>query len=134
MKNDYTEIQVAVNEVLNVKSLVRRKKKSVVEKKRELFITIINSIEQVINRQSLMYFDLDLDLTKYDESFLEIIDALLLLHFGKECVELVDFYLRDRKTVTGEITPLVDTDGNEIFLNNPEELWNLIQLIKDVDG
>ena len=83
MEQHLTEIQSAINEILNVKSLVRRKKKSQSDKKRELFITIINSIEQLLSRQQLMYADLQLDFSKYDEPFFDTIDALLILHFGK---------------------------------------------------
>ena len=83
MEQSLNEIQIAINQMLNVKSLVRRKKKTKEAKKKELFISIINSIESIINRQNLMYAELNLDLAKYDEAFLDTIDALIILHFGK---------------------------------------------------
>ena len=55
MEKELTEIQFAINNILNVKSLIRRKKKSQSEKRRELFISIINSIEQIVTRQNMMY-------------------------------------------------------------------------------
>ena len=61
MERELTEIQQAINNILNVKSYVRRKKKSQSEKRRELFISIINSIEQIVTRQNMMYLDLQLD-------------------------------------------------------------------------
>lgn len=133
MENSLSEIQAAVNQILNVKSLIRRKKKTQVEKKKELFITIINSIEQIINRQNLMYVDLNLDLTKYDEAFLDIIDALLLLHFNKDGADLISYYLWDRLAPDGEINPLVDLQGKEIYLQNAEELWNLLNVVSSSD-
>lgn len=129
MENSLSEIQVAINEILNVKSLIRRKKKTQVEKKKELFISIVNSIEQIINRQNLMYAELNLDLAKYDESFLDIIDALLLLHFGKDGADLITYYLWERLTPDGEINPLVDAEGQEIYLQNAEELWSLLTVV-----
>jgi len=42
MEQGLTEIQIAINEILNVKSLIRRKKKTQQDKKKELFISIIN--------------------------------------------------------------------------------------------
>ena len=133
MENSLSEIQAAVNQILNVKSLIRKKKKTQVEKKKELFITIINSIEQIINRQNLMYVDLNLDLTKYDEAFLDIIDALLLLHFNKDGADLINYYLWDRLAPDGEINPLVDLQGKEIYLQNAEELWNLLNVVSSSD-
>jgi len=129
MENSLSEIQLAINEILNVKSLIRKKKKTRVEKKKELFISIINSIEQIINRQNLMYAELNLDLTKYDESFLDVIDALLVLHFGKDGADLVGYYLWERLAPDGDINPLLDTEGKEIYLQNAEELWNLLNIV-----
>ena len=129
MEIDFSEIQVAINQILNIKSLVRKKKKTQVEKKKELFVIIINSIEQVINRQNLLYAEINLDLTKYDEAFLDIIDALVMLHFNKEGAELISYYLYERLTPDGDINPLVDPDNNEIYLETAEDLWNLLTLI-----
>ena len=129
MEIDFSEIQVAINQILNIKSLVRKKKKTQVEKKKELFVMIINSIEQVINRQNLLYAEINLDLTKYDEAFLDIIDALIILHFNKEGAELISYYLYERLTPDGDINPLVDPDNNEVYLETAEDLWNLLTLI-----
>lgn len=129
MEANLSEIQIAVNQILNIKSLIRRKKKTQTEKKKELFITIINSVEQIINRQNLMYADLNLDLTKYDEAFLEVIDALFILNFGKDGAELIDYYLWERLAPDGSINPLIDLDNNEVYLQTAEELWNLLTLV-----
>lgn len=134
MEQNLNEIQTAINQILNVKSLVRRKKKTQIEKKKELFISIINSIEHIINRQNLMYVELDLDLAKYDEAFLDTIDALIILHFGKEGAELITYYLWDRTAPDGSIAPLIDVEGNEVILENAHDLWNLLIAINPSYG
>lgn len=134
MEQHLNEIQVAINQILDVKCLVRRKKKTQAEKKKELFISIVNSIEQIINRQDLMYAELNLDLTKYDEAFLDTIDALIVLHFGKEGAELISYFLWDRLAPDGSVTPLVDTDGSEVFLESAQDLWNLLISINPAYG
>jgi hypothetical protein len=126
MEQGLTEIQTAINEILNVKSLIRRKKKTQLDKKRELFISIINSIEQITNRQNLMYADLQLDFANYDESFLETIDALIILHFGKEGAEVISYYLWERQNPDGSINPLQDAEGTLIILQTASELWDLL--------
>lgn len=126
MEQALTEIQSAINELLNVKSLIRKKKKTQSDKKKELFISIVNAIEQVTNRQNLMYIDLQLDFTSYDESFLDIIDALIILHFGKEGAELIAYYLWDRVNPDGSINALLSEDGVEIVLETVNDLWNLL--------
>lgn len=134
MEQSLNEIQIAINQILNVKSLVRRKKKTKEAKKKELFISIINSIEAIINRQNLMYVELNLDLAKYDEAFLDTIDALIILHFGKEGAEIIAYYLWDRVAPDGSIVPLVDEEGKEVTLETAQDLWNLLTIINPKYG
>jgi len=127
MEEELNHIQVAINQILNIKSLVRKKRKTRTEKKKELFVSIINSIESLISRQNLMYADFQLDFTNYDEQFLDTIDALIILHFGKEGAELIVFYLWERLNPDGSVNPLIDEEDNkEIYINTVEDLWNLL--------
>jgi hypothetical protein len=73
-----------------------------------------------------MYIDLQLDFTTYDESFLDIIDALIILHFGKEGAELIAYYLWDRVNPDGSLNTLMSEDGVEIVLETVNDLWNLL--------
>ena len=134
MERSLNEIQKAINQLLNVKSLVRRKKKTQEAKKRELFISIINSIEAIINRQNLMYAELNLDLANYDEAFLDTIDALIILHFGKEGAEIIAYYLWDRVAPDGSIIALTDTEGKEVLLQTASDLWDLLITINPAYG
>lgn len=134
MEQGLTEIQVVINEILNVKSLIRRKKKNQSDKKKELFISIINAIEHVSNRQNLMYVDLQVDFSTYDESFLDIVDALVILHFGKEGAELIAYYLWERVNPDGSINPLVDESGNPVVLETASDLWETLLLMNPKYG
>jgi hypothetical protein len=134
MEQSLNEIQTVINQLLNVKSLIRRKKKTQETKKRELFISIINSIESIINRQNLMYADLNLDFANYDEAFLDTIDALIILHFGKEGAEVIAFYLWDRLSPDGSIEPLLDEEDKPIYLETASDLWNLLLRINPTYG
>lgn len=134
MEQHLNEIQTAINQILNVKSLVRRKKKTQTDKKKELFVSIINSIEQIINRQELMYAEFNLDLSNYEEAFLDTIDALIVLHFGKEGAEIITYYLWERLSPEGTVMPLLDAEGSEIFLENAQDLWNLLTSINPSYG
>lgn len=126
MEQGLTEIQAAINQILNVKSLIRRKKKTRETKKKELFVSIISSIEQIIVRQNLMYTDLQLDFANYDESFLDTIDALIILHFGKEGAELIGFYLWDRTNPDGSINDLYDENDRVLPMETATDLWNTL--------
>ena len=126
MVEDYKEIKRAVDEILKTSSVIRRKKRNESDKKRELFMYIINSIEQLNIRGTLAFADLQLDMEKYDEKFFEVIDSLIYISFGKECSELIGFYLWNRVNPDGTINPILDEEGVEIFLETPYDLYNLL--------
>jgi hypothetical protein len=126
MAEDFKEVQTAVDGILNVKSYVRRKKRTELDKKKEMFVQMINSMEEITIRQALMYADMDVDMFKYDEKFLSIIDLMYYLHFGESCAEIIAFYLYDRRNPDGTLNALVDQSGQEIILQNAYDLWNLL--------
>lgn len=126
MEKEYKQVQFAVDDILGTKTLIRRKKKSTSDKKRELFFNIITMLEEIHIRQNLVYADLDLDLSNYDEKFFTVIDMLLYMNFGKDCMELINFYLYDRVAADGSINPVILNDTEEVLLTSPYELWNLM--------
>jgi hypothetical protein len=127
--NKFREIQSAVDQLLNIKSIAKRKKKSDNDKKRETFFYTINTIEELNIRQNLLYADLKVDFSSYDERFYQIIDSMMHLAFGKQCTDLIGFYLYDRINPDGTMNPILTEDGRELFLNDPYELWDLMRLV-----
>ena len=126
MEKEYKQVQFGIDYILGTKTLIRRKKKSASDKKRELFFNTITSLEELIVRQNLVYADLDLDFSNYDEKFFNVIDMLIFTNFGKQGMELIGFYLYDRLNGDGTQNPVIVNDTEEVFLNNPYDLWNLI--------
>jgi hypothetical protein len=126
MDKDFKQIQLGVDSMLGTKTLIRRKKKSNSDKKRELFFSLINNVDELTVRQNILYADLNLDFANYDEKFFTVIDALLYMHFGKQCMEVISFYLYERMNSDGTLNAIMTDDDKEIFLNSPYDLWNLL--------
>jgi hypothetical protein len=129
MADNFKEVQTAVDNMLNVKSYVRRKKKTQSDKKKEMFVQMINSLDEIFVRQGLMYADMDVDMFKYDEKFLAVIDVMLYFHFGEACSDVIAFYLYDRRNPDGTLNPILDDNDTEILLQTPYDLWNLLVMI-----
>ena len=108
---------------------IKRKRKSDITIRKELFISIINNIEAAINRQELLFADFRLDWTTYNELFFNIIDDLIFLEFGNTGLELIDFYLYGKENTDGSENQLIDKNDKVIPLNSAEDLWNLIKTI-----
>lgn len=123
---DFKNIQEAVNSVLNIQSFIKRKTQRGPEKKKETFVRIINMLEETIVRSNIMYTDLQIDMSKYDEKFYTVIDYFILSMYGPDCFDLISFYLWERINDEGEPLTLVDTFGNEINMASPYDLWDLV--------
>ena len=126
MEQDFRQIQLGIDTIIGTRSILRRRKKNSSDKKRELFYNLINSIEELNLRQNIMYADLDLDFSNYDEKFFTVIDSLLYMNFGKQCTELIAFFLYERINTDGTLNPIMTEDGQELFLDSAYDLWNLM--------
>lgn len=124
-------INVSIGELLNSETVLKRKKRTEEDRKREMFENIVTSLEKASIRSELTVLDLGLDFSKYDEPFYTMIDSLLELNFGKNAVDLIYFYIFDRVDEEGNERTLADEDGNEYPIQTPSDLWNLIQIINN---
>ena len=119
-------IQNQINSIIGTNTKIVRRKKNNDDIKHELFINIITQIELVLNRSTLVHSDFKIDLSDYDEMYLQIIDNLIYLSFGTQAAELIIHYCYDRLEMDGSI-PYVDADGNEREISDPEQLWQVVK-------
>jgi hypothetical protein len=126
MANDFKNVETAIDGLLNVKSVIRRRKKTEQNKKKEMFVQIINGLEEAIIRSNIALIDFGLDYSKYDETFMTVIDALIYMNFGKDSAELISYYLWDRMNPDGSINPIFDEEDKEIIIQDSYELWDLL--------
>jgi hypothetical protein len=119
-------IRQAVDQILNVNSNIKRKAKKDFDRQRDLFLQVITGLEAIHTRNSLLFLDLRVDFSTYDESFLEVIDMLLLAKYGKDCYELISFYLWERINPDQSLNSIVGPEGEEIVLTTPSDLWSLM--------
>ena len=62
-----------------------------------------------------------------------IIENLIKLIFGPKKSELIFWYIYNRKDADESVTTLVDKNGNPLNIDNPSELFDLINSINDDD-
>ena len=110
---------------------LKRKKKSEHDLNKDMFEKIVIALEKANVRTAIVGSEFDLDLSKYDESFYEVIDNLIMMQFGKQAAEIIFFYVYERMNPDGSINELRDQNDVPIILNNPTDLWELINVIKN---
>tara|TARA_R110000796_G_scaffold163074_2_gene280028 strand:+ start:73 stop:489 length:417 start_codon:yes stop_codon:yes gene_type:complete len=129
MKNERnrTPLKKALEDLLQANISLEHKTKSKSEEKKKLFQTFLNQIEHVIVKSQLINEDFNIDMSKYEESFYQIVDSIILLAWGQEVYEVIYWYLYDRKTPDGEETYLIDPiTEDHIYIKNSEELYELL--------
>lgn len=126
----YDDIKKAVDQLLKVNSTVKRKKKAYLDKQKDLFTSIIMAMQATQIRTSLVSSELKVDFSTYDEMFLQLIDSLILLHFGKEGFEVINFYLYDKFNPDGTVNELYDDEDKVVPSETPEDIWNILSKLK----
>ena len=126
----YDEIKKAVDQLLKVNSTVKRKKKAYLDKQKDLFTSIIMAMQAVLIRTTLVNSELKVDFSTYDEMFLQLIDSLILLHFGKDGFEVINFYLYDKFNPDGSVNELYDDEDKVVPSETPEDIWNILSKLK----
>lgn len=123
-------IKKSIETIIGTNTVLKRKKKSEEDVHRENFLKIIQLMDELQVRSNILNVDLKLNFYDYDEKFYEIIDRMFMLQYGKEIAELIFFYVYERLNPDGTINSLQDQNGNEIILDTPFDLWNLVDKIK----
>lgn len=126
MNEDFEPIRSAIDQILNVEASVKRRKNTKRQHTKDLFINAINSLERVNHRSDILYADLKVDYSTYDESFLQIIDNLMQLYLGEKAYSLVSFYLWERLNPDGSQNVINDLNGIPIQLDNASDLWEVL--------
>jgi hypothetical protein len=126
----FDEIKKAVDALLKINSTVKRKKKAYIDKQKDLFTSIIFALQAAQTRTILTQTELKLDFSTYDEMYLQIIDSLILLHFGKEGYELISWYLYEKINPDGSFNELFNEDRELVPSTTPEDIWNVLVNIK----
>jgi hypothetical protein len=50
----------------------------------------------------------------------------MILSFGEACTDVISFYLYDRMNDDATLNAMKTTTGQEILLQNPYDLWNVL--------
>lgn len=130
-KSHEENIKVSIDKILGQSTTLRKVKKSGEDHRKAVFNKILNNLIAVEERSVVIDELYSLDLSKYNNLFFDIIEDILALHFNKEQVNLINFFLYDRYSADGSIIQLHDKDGNTVKLEDGNDLWELLKTIKD---
>ena len=124
------QIKFQIEEILGTKTVLTKTKKTSLDKRKENFIEIINSVQTVHSRQQVLQNEFGIDFSPYDDIYFDIIDRFIALAFNANQTRLISFFLYQRINPDGSLNMIILPDGKELALQSPDELWEALKLFK----
>jgi len=121
--NNYLQTNIRISE----KGIAQ----DVMEKK--LFIESILLLKEIEDRKDFMESELGVDLTVYEEKFLQVIENLFRITYNKEQMDLIQYYLYQIPLVEDYEGKIDLSDGKNIVTVNfdtPEDVYNVVTSLK----
>lgn len=110
----------------------KRPSKNIMEK--ELFIEAITLLQEIEDRRDFMEEEMGMDMTSYEEKFIQVIENLLNINYSPEQVAIVQYYIYEyplEDTKEGKIDLRINGKKVEVVdFDTPEDVWNVVQSLR----
>ena len=132
LKKDLRRI---LSSCLKVKYSINEKEmaRDLLEKK--LFIDSVLILREIEDRRDFLEEEIGMDMSIYEEKFLQIIENLFKMHFSKEQLSLIQYYIYKVPTIENWDGKVDISDGKDVItvdFETPEQVWNVISSIKKI--
>lgn len=129
------DLRKTLNSFLKANISIKEKDmaREVIEKK--LFIENIILLREIEDRRDFMEEEIGVDMSIYEEKFLQIIENLFKVHFSKEQFALIQYYLYQVPNIDNWDGMIDLSDGKEMItvkFETPEQVWDVIASLKEV--
>lgn len=117
LKNFGSNLKVQINGAIDI------------DDDKSFFIGLLTSYNACLERSDIVMEKFNLSLLDWEEPFIQIIENLMLKHYGDWKTELMLWYIYDRLSFEGDINPVILEDNGEekkVIVNSPDELWDII--------
>jgi hypothetical protein len=121
--NNYLQTSVRISE--------KQMPKDVMDKK--LFIESILLLKEIEDRKDFMESELGVDLSVYEEKFLQVIENLFRMTYNKEQMDLIQYYLYQIPLVDDYDGKIDISDGKNtvtVRFETPEDIYNVVTSLK----
>lgn len=127
------ELRKTLNNYLKGSVQIKEKDmaRDIIEKK--LFIESIILLREIEDRRDFMEEEIGMDMSIYEEKFLQIIENLFRVHFTKEQFALIQYYLYKVPTIEDWDGMIDITDGKEMItvkFETPDQVWDVVNSLK----
>lgn len=130
-------IKQIISSYLQTKSVtVSEKSLDIDSMEKKLFIEALILLREIEDRKDFMEEELGVDLSVYEEKFLQVIENLFKIYYNKEQLALIQYYIY-QIPILDEFDGKVDlSDGKEVItveFKTPEDVYNVVSSLKKLD-
>jgi hypothetical protein len=97
---------------------------------KKLFIQNIFILKEIEDRRDFMEEEIGVDMSRYEEAFLQVIENLFKIHYSKEQFTLIQYYLYTVPTLEDWDGKIDISDGKTtmtVDFETPEQVWKVIK-------
>jgi hypothetical protein len=127
------ELRQAISSYLKVSVRISQKQLSADLMEKKLFIDSILLLREIEDRKDFMESEIGVDMSLYEEKFLVVIENLLRIHYNKEQLALIQYYLYQIPLLDAFDGKIDLSDGKEIVtvdFQTPEDVFNVVTSLK----
>ena len=115
---------------------IKSKQKGLSEK--DIFINVIDILDECWTRSSVLGEEFSMDMSSYDEPFYLMIENLLYIKYGEWKTDVILWWAYNRFNENEELMPIklndhVEKTEEEVFVETPEQLWEFLKRIDKLD-
>jgi hypothetical protein len=96
---------------------------------RKLFIETLTTLREIEDRTDFLGTELGLDVTAYENKFFHVIENLLKMHFSKDQLALIQYWLYQlpkEKEYAGTIKITQGKSEKEVPFKTPSDVWQAV--------
>ena len=126
-------IKQVVSNFLQTNVRVSQKQPPKDDMEKKLFIDSILLLREIEDRKDFMESELGVDMTVYEEKFLQVIENLFRINYNKEQMDIIQYYLYKIPFVDDYDGKIDLSDGKNIVtvkFETPEDVYNVVTSLK----
>jgi len=91
------------------------------------FCDLMERLDQVWQKDNSLFEDYSVDLSSYLEHYYGIIELQMVMLFGYNKVDLIWWYILERKDQEGNLLPIEDINGNQYIFESHSDFYEFLK-------
>lgn len=124
------DIKTLLEELIGAEVKVSESPKSVEQRERELFIELVETLEEGWKKDQELYENYGVDLSGFAQYLYHAIETLVILKYGAFKADVFWWYVLERFDADGSLLGLEDENGKVYHFKTHKQFYNFFKRLK----